>query len=241
MIDLHCHLLPGVDDGPATLDEALALARLAVADGIRCACLTPHIQEGRYPNRRSALERATHDFRQALDDAGIALDVVAGGEVHLSVELLDLLAEDEIPFLGATGGYRVMLLEFPHNTIPVGADRLISKLFGLRIRPLIAHPERNTAVMMQPERLYPFVAQGCLVQVTAGSLAGRFGQKVSDSAHRLVENGWVTVVATDAHDPVHRPPFLSEGKAALEKRFGEETATRLAVTNPRLILEGEQL
>ena len=239
MIDLHCHLLPGVDDGAQTLDEAIALARHAVADGIRTACLTPHFHAGRYPaNTFTAVQQATRAFQDTLNTHQIPLTVRAGGEVRLSIELLDLIAQDQVPFLGTVNGYRIVLLEFPHQNIPIGADRLISKLFSLGMRPLIAHPERNTAVMAQPEKIFPFVAQGCWLQITAGSLAGRFGPRAAEVALHLVDNGWATVIATDAHDLVHRPPALSEGIAALRAKRGDEVAHRLGVDNPRLIAEG---
>lgn len=238
MIDLHCHILPGVDDGAQTLDDGLAMARMAVADGIRTACLTPHLHPERYPNTRVGLVAATHRFQAALDQHGIPLKLKAACEARLSIELLDLIADDAVPFLGSVDGYRILLLEFPHQTIPVGADRLINKLFSLKIRPLIAHPERNKAVMAQPDKIHPFVAQGCWLQVTAGSLAGRFGQPARDVAFALVENDWATVIASDAHDATHRPPVLSEGMAVLRQRFGEKTAHRLGIENPERIAEG---
>lgn len=238
MIDLHCHLLPGVDDGAQTLEDGLALARLAVADGIHTACLTPHLDVEHYPHTKSGLLAATHRFQHALDQHGVPLTVKAACEARLSIELLDLVAADEVLFLGIADGYRVLLLEFPHQTIPLGTDRLIAKLFSLKIRPLIAHPERNKAVMTQPEKIYPFVAQGCWLQVTAGSLAGRFGQRIQDVANQLVENDWATVIASDAHDATDRPPVLSEGMAALRRKFGEATANRLGIDNPKKILQG---
>lgn len=239
MIDLHCHLLPGVDDGAQTLDEAIALARHAVADGIRTACLTPHFDAARYPpNTFADVKQATRAFQDTLNAHQIPLTVRAGGEVRLSIELLELIEQDQVPFLGTVNGYRIVLLEFPHQNIPIGADRLVGKLFSLGIRPLIAHPERNTAVMAQPEKIFPFVAQGCWLQITAGSLAGRFGPRAAEIALHLVDNDWATVIATDAHDLVHRPPSLSEGIAALRSKRGDEVARRLGVDNPRLIVEG---
>lgn len=238
MIDLHCHLLPGMDDGARTLEDGVALARVAVTDGIRLACLTPHLHPERYSSSKLGLQAATRHFQHVLEQQGIPLQVKAACEARLSIELLDLIAEDEVPFLGTVDGYRVLLLEFPHQTIPVGTERLISKLFSLKIRPLIAHPERNRAVMAQPEKIYPFVAQGCWLQLTAGSLAGRFGESAQHTAFHLVENDWATVIATDAHDATDRPPVLSEGMAVLRNRFGEATATRLGIDNPKKIVEG---
>ena len=238
MIDLHCHLLPGVDDGAQTLEEALNMARMAVDDGIRLACLTPHLHPERYENNRATLELATQHFQKALIDHEIPLKVKCAAEARLSFELIEMILEDQVPYLGTVDGFRILLLEFPHQAIPVGADKLVSKLFSLKVRPLIAHPERNKVVMSQPDKIFPFVAQGCWLQVTAGSLAGRFGERAAEVAFHLVEQDWATVIASDAHDAKDRPPVLSEGHAALKARFGDEIATRLGKTNPQMIAEG---
>lgn len=236
MIDLHSHLLFGVDDGAATLEESLALARRAVEDGIYTCVLTPHIHPGRYANVRSGLVQQVTHFQNELDHQGIPLKVRLGGEVRLSVESLELLLEEEIPFLGTVDGYRVMLLEFPHQMIPVGSQQFIEKLLQFKVRPLIAHPERNKAIMAQPEKLGLFINLGCWAQLTAGSIAGRFGDAAYETAVTLLEREWVHVIATDAHNLEHRPPVLSEGVRAAAEVVGAARAQQMVVDWPAKII-----
>lgn len=236
MIDLHCHLLPGIDDGAEHMNAALSLARAALADGIQVAVMTPHLHPGRYDNTRQGLQVVLAQFRQRLAEASLPLEIRLGGEVRLSAEILDLIAEDNVPFIGEVDGYRIMLLEFPHQMIPVGADKLITTLLRRRIRPLIAHPERNKAIMEEPQRLRPLVDLGCWLQLTAGSLAGRFGASAEQTAWRILESGANCVVATDAHNLEHRPPCLSEGRDALIRRYGEACALDLVQHKPARIL-----
>lgn len=236
MIDLHSHLLYSVDDGADTLEESLALARIAVADGIRVMALTPHIHPGRYGNVRSELLDKVTTFQNQLRDHAIPLEVRLGGEVRLSMESLELLLEDEVPFLGTVDGYRIMLLEFPHQLIPVGSQQFIDKLLQMNIRPLIAHPERNKAVMAKPERLLPFVDVGCWLQITAGSITGHFGAASRQAAVSILENGWAHVIASDAHNQEHRPPVLSEGRDAVANLLGAEMARKMVSERPARIL-----
>jgi protein-tyrosine phosphatase len=232
VIDLHCHFLPGIDDGPETLDEALDLARAAVADGITHSVLTSHVHPGRYPNQRRNLQAAVDSFAAELQAAGIPLQVRIGGEARLCPELIDLVAEDEAPFLGTLGGYRILLLEFPHQLIPVGSMRFVSSLIKQRIRPMIAHPERNKAVMANPEKIREFTEAGCWLQLTAGSLAGRFGSQAEETAFKLIDDGWNCIMATDAHNLHSRPPLMSEGREAVRQRYGDAMANAMSTTKP---------
>ena len=236
MIDLHSHLLYSVDDGAETLEQSLALARVAVADGIRVSVMTPHIHPGRYSNVRSGLESKVAAFQAELKQHDIPLDIRMGGEVRLSIESLELILEGEVPFLGTVDGYRIMLLEFPHQIIPVGSQQFVDKLLQLKIRPLIAHPERNKAVMAQPDRIHAFVDSGCWLQITAGSIAGRFGETSRKTAVTLLENDWAHVIASDAHNIDNRPPILSEGRAAVAEIVGQEMAWKMVSERPARIL-----
>ena len=235
MIDLHCHFLPGIDDGPETLEQALELARAAVADGITHSVLTSHVHPGRYPNQRRNIEAAVDVFRVELAKAGIPLQVRAGGEARLCPEMIDLLAQNQLPFLGEVNGYRIVLLEFPHQLIPVGSIRFVQSLLKNKIRPLIAHPERNKTVMAHPEKIDEFTEAGCWLQLTAGSLVGRFGANAQQAAFQIIDAGWDCLLATDAHDIKNRPPLLSEGFAALKSRYGESTAQRMVIDRPAKI------
>lgn len=236
MIDLHAHLLHGVDDGAASLDDSLELARAAVADGIRLSVLTPHVHPGRYRNTLSSLQSRFQDLRDALSDAGIPLEIRLAGEVRLGIESLELLLENEVPFLGEVDGYKVMLLEFPHQMIPVGSKQFVDKLLQMKIRPLIAHPERNKSIMAQPNQLLPFLESGCWLQLTAASLAGRFGESALSCARTLLKNGWAYVIATDAHNLEHRPPHLKAGRDAAAGIVGEAMAEQMVSQRPARIL-----
>lgn len=235
MLDLHCHLLPGVDDGPETLDEALDMARLAVDDGIRISVLTPHLYADR-PIPRHELQAAFDSYAAQLKSQDIPLEVHLGCEAHLSPELLDLIADDQVPFVGQVDGYRILLVEFPHQMIPLGSDKLLTVLLRQKIRPLIAHPERNAAVMDQPERIRPFTELGCWLQITSGSLAGNFGPRSEQTAWQLFEAGYNCVLASDAHGSMLRPPCMSKGRLALQRRYGEQFADEHVSHKPARIL-----
>lgn len=236
MIDLHCHLLPGIDDGPATLAESVALARMAVADGITTSVVTPHIHPGRYDNHRKKIEIYLRAFRMALVQQAVALDVRMAAEVRVCMESLDLLLTDQVPFLGEHRGWRVLLLEMPHSHVPVGVMQLVDKLLRMNIRPLIAHPERNRAIMDQPRRIDPFLAAGCWLQLTAGSITGEFGKAAMTVAHQLLDDDAVRVVASDAHNATSRPPRLSQARAFIAQHWDAGLADDLILHNPRQIL-----
>lgn len=236
MIDLHCHYLPCVDDGAQTVAEALQLARAAVANGIRHAALTPHIHPGRYENKRSTLEPRVQAFRRALELHAIPLEVHLAGEVRFGMDSFELAATDELPYLGGWDAGKVILFEFTPGQLPVGAVNAATMLRAAGIVPMIAHPERNKEVMRDWRRFAALVKEGCLVQITAGSILGHFGSTAKRVADEMLNAGWVTVVATDAHNVEHRPPVLAEARAALTERFGGETATQLVERNPARIL-----
>lgn len=236
MIDLHCHFLPGVDDGAQTLEDALALARAAVADGISHAVLTPHVHPGLFDNVRSRLEPAVAEFRQALAQHDIPLAVSLGGEMRLEPASLALIAQGEVPTVGYWGSEPVVLVEMPHDQIPLGADKAMAFLRNQGLVPMIAHPERNKGVMRNWQLIEAFVDAGCLLQVTAGSVCGDFGETCRQVAEQLLAKNWVTVVASDAHNLAHRPPAMSRAHAALNQTHGLAMAEQLTRYNPRLIV-----
>lgn len=236
MIDLHCHLLPGIDDGPEDLATALRLARHAVAAGIRTSVVTPHMHPGRYANRAANIRAAASNFQQSLDAEGIALKILCSAEVRLDHEILSWVGEEQIPYLGHWQGERVMLLEFPHSHVPVGADKLVAWLLKQGIRPMIAHPERNKDILRSIDKLLPFVRLGCLLQVTAGAVAGSFGEQALARAVDLLSRGWVTVLASDAHNMEARPPELEPGRVAAAKIVGEEESWKLVRDRPAEII-----
>lgn len=232
MIDLHCHLLPGVDDGPDTMEEAVALCRHAVAAGITHSIVTPHVHPGRYENDARTIPAVVEALRSELSRQGIPLKLGYSGEVRISPEILPMVLSGHIPFHGEWQGLRVLLLEFPHSHILPGTDKLVKWLLQRNIVPMIAHPERNKDVMRDISRLHEFVQLGCLFQVTAGSLAGRFGEVAELRAREIVSEGWATVLASDAHNLKARPPELSDGLAVAVSLIGDVSARRLVQENP---------
>lgn len=236
MIDMHCHLLPGLDDGPATLAEAVELARVAVDDGITDSVVTPHIHPGRYDNHRQKIDLYLRAYRLALAKHGIPLTLHMGAEVRVSMESLDLLKREQVPFVGEHRGMAVLLLELPHSHVPVGCMQLVDKLLSMNIRPLIAHPERNKAMMDNPRRVEPFVSAGCWLQLTAGSVTGAFGKGAQKLAHQLLDEDAVRVVATDAHNLTTRRPELRPAHTWISQRWGGDVANDLMLRNPRQML-----
>lgn len=235
MIDLHSHLLPGIDDGARSLGESLQLARMAVADGITHITFTPHVHPGRYDNTLSSIQPVFERLKEALENEAIPLSVAMAGEVRLSAEVLMLVAQNQVPFLGEWDGKKVMLLELPHSHIPPGSDKLVKWLLDRDILPMIAHPERNKDIMRDLGLITPFVEMGCLFQITAMSVAGGFGLPAAQRAMEILEKGWATVLATDAHNLDRRPPVLSEGYKAACAVVGKDAADELVAENPRKI------
>ncbi|MGB0664071.1 MAG: tyrosine-protein phosphatase [Pontibacterium sp.] len=236
MIDLHSHLIPGIDDGAKDLDDALNLLRVAKEDGIKHITFTPHVHPGRFDNVKSSIQPEFEAFKASVADAGIEMSMAMAGEVRLSAEILAMVAQDQIPFLGEWEGKKVMLLELPHSHVPPGSDKLVKWLIDRNILPMIAHPERNKDVVRDIAKIYPFIEMGCLLQVTSMSIAGRFGGPAEVRARELLQRGWVTVLATDAHNMDNRPPILSEGRAAAENLVGKAAADALVFDNPAKIV-----
>ncbi len=239
LVDLHCHYLPGVDDGARTLDEALSLARAASRNGIRAAVLTPHVFPGRWDNALPAIAPVFSSFVDRVASEGIPIRFHLGGEVRVSPESFEMLDAGTVPFIGRYGTASVMLAELPDGHIPVGTAHAMRFLYRRGIVPLIAHPERNKDIMRDPARLKPLLDEGCLAQITAGSVVGAFGAAARDAALRLLDLGWVYAIATDAHNLAHRPPMLQEARAAIAQRYGGEAATALTITNPAALLEAD--
>lgn len=232
MIDLHAHLLPGIDDGPATLEDAVALAGACVASGVTELFVTPHVFPGQWNNTRSTIVAEYQRFDFAIKKLGLPLTLHMAGEVRLSDDIFALLGEGELPFLGSYQGFNSMLLELPDSQVPVGAERMVRYLLDHKVRPIIVHPERNKGVMDKPERMRSFVEMGCVLQLTAGSVVGEFGGAALRTAQKLIDEGWVDVVASDAHNLRGRAPRMDAARTALTKAYGAEMADELTLHGP---------
>ena len=236
MIDLHCHLLHGIDDGPETLEQSLELCRLALADGITHAVVTPHIHPGRWENSNTSIAAACGELQRILEQQDISLQLGFAAEVRLTDQVMPQILADDIPFLGEVDGFRVLLLEFPHSHVIPGSEKLVEWLLDRGIRPLIAHPERNKQIMKDISLLQPFLDRGCWLQLTAGAVVGRFGEPARLAARELLHQDAVAVLASDGHNAGARPPALSEAFACLSREFGEEYAWRLVRDMPMTIV-----
>lgn len=234
MIDLHSHLLPNVDDGARSLAESIALAREAEADGVMAIAATPHVRAD-YRTSPETMERGVADLREALAEAGVAVEILTGAEVDI-----DLLWEiDPFDLKRLTlGGGSYVLLETPYRGWPPGLARAIAHIRGSGLTPLLAHPERNGEAQDRPSRVQEIVAAGALVQITAGSVTGRLGASARRGAEMLLEQGLVHVLASDSHGPHIRAGGLAEAADVL----GDPALARyLTVDVPRAIVEGGPL
>jgi protein-tyrosine phosphatase len=234
MIDLHSHILPGVDDGPATLDQAVAMLQLAAANGTTDIVATPHA------NSEYALPDSIDDGIRRLESAcGGVLRVHHGCEFHLNApNILDALIH---PARYTINGKGYLLVEFPELVIPPAIEGIFSQFRTLGITPVVTHPERNMILQRQATRLESWVAGGCHLQLTAQSLLGRFGPVAERCAIQLLERGLVHFVASDGHDVAARPPVLAGAWAWLLSHYVRRAAESLLTTNPSAAITGEPL
>lgn len=238
MIDLHSHILFGLDDGASELDISIEMARIAVADGITHMACTPHVQEGVYPNNSTTIRPVVEVLQQALRELHIPLTLFCGAEAHLSWDLPDRLLRGEIPTLNDT---RYFLLELPHLVVPPKLQEFVMRLKDAGLIPVITHPERLSWAERRPDLLAKIAELGCPLQLTADSLLGRFGIAAQQKAAGFVDAGLLACVASDAHSPRARAPRMSAAMKLVASRWGEETAQRMFVEIPQIILSDGML
>jgi protein-tyrosine phosphatase len=226
-------MLPGLDDGAKDLQVALAMAKMANADGIGTVACTPHILPGVYNNTAGGIAAAVVAFTTALAEADIPLQITSGADVHVAPNLLDQIHAGKVPTIA---GSRYLLLEPPHHVLLTRLEDFIFGLVAGGIFPVLTHPERLSWIESHYDIIQGLANRGVIMQITAGSLLGTFGRRARYWAERMLDEGIVDLLATDAHDTKHRPPRLSEARDWVAKRWGEETATDLVATNPLRIL-----
>jgi len=235
MIDLHTHILPGLDDGVRSLEEAVELAREAVAGGIAALVATPHVRDD-YPTAAAEMERVLAALRARLVDEGVPLRVLPGGEIAL--DRLAELSADELRRFGLGGNPSYLLVETPYFGLPLDLEDRLFRLRASGITPLLAHPERNEDFQQDIDRVARLVRSGTLVQVTAASLDGRAGKRARETAKELVAAGLAHVVASDAHSPSVR----RGGLAGVAAEVGDEQLARWLTTElPAAIVSGDPL
>jgi protein-tyrosine phosphatase len=232
MVDIHCHILPGIDDGPAELSESLEMAEIAVADGITRIVATPHVK-GDVHSPEFLAERV-RQFNEKLQRIFIPLQILKGADVSY------LIPPAVLPSYTINDG-PYFLLEFPHSHLPQNADEIVFRIQLSGLRPIITHPERNPSIIRDPDLLFRLIDAGCLVQVTAGSLTGDFGTDARNCALYLLKKRQVHFLATDAHSATHRRPVLSAAVKEAAALIGSQAALDLVTINPAAVIAGRPL
>jgi protein-tyrosine phosphatase len=236
MIDLHTHILPGVDDGLNTEDEAVEFARVAQEDGVRTIVATPHCKEGSWDNTRDDILAAVERLRERLDREGVEVRLEPGAEVHLVPELVQRVGDGRALTLGDNG--KTLLLELSLSQYPVELENLIFELKLAGLEVLLAHPERIRYFQEDPARYEAVVRGGAFGQITTGSILGQFGSRAKEYSVELLRKGLVHVLSSDAHDVHRRPPVLSTAFEAIVPLVGAAYARAMTLDVPRALLDG---
>ncbi len=234
MIDIHSHILPDLDDGAHDLEESLKMLEIAAADGIRTMVATPHMLHGAFPVTVPDTRDRYATLTAAARERGFDMEILLGSEIHLEIDILGALRNDQALPLGEAG--RVILLELPTTSIPTGTEDVIFEMQTEGYAVIIAHPERNDELARNLERVTKLKDRGVLMQVTARSVTGGFGSRAKKVARKMAKEGLIDILATDAHAASGRVPVLSDALKWLSKKIGEDEAMDLVTRNPARVL-----
>lgn len=223
MIDLHCHILPGIDDGAETIEDSVAMAEKAISQGITHILCTPHHNNGSYENPKAEVIERVAALQAEFDKRNIDLTLLEGQEVRITGDLIAEIENDQILFTDLEDTY--ILIEFPTMDVPSFTDQLFFELRAMNKIPVIVHPERNAKFREEPNRLLTYLDVGCLAQLTAPSIVGKFGKSIQQTAMLMVEHNMVQTVASDAHGINKRNFYMKEAYELIEKEFGKEKIT----------------
>ena len=235
MIDLHTHILPGIDDGSPSMEASMAMAELALEGGVRAIVATPHSnQMGRFENFYSAsLSGLYQSLKTELAEEDLPLKLYLGMEIFASPDMGERIRRGELISLNRS---RYYLVEFSFDESPERIEDYLEVIFRVRGVPLIAHPERYGCVQDMPELVYDWLRRGCCTQINKGSLFGKFGRRAARAAEELLKYDLVTCVASDAHSPYARTTYMADARDYLEEQFGPDRMNRLTHENPWRIL-----
>jgi protein-tyrosine phosphatase len=232
VIDIHCHILPNIDDGPSDINESIEMARIAANDGITRIVATPHIKNTLHPV--STIKKNVEILNTQLFKLGIPVEILQGADVSAQL--------DPSLFEGYTiNNTAYILVEFPQTHLPNDMKKIIFRMMIKGYYPIITHPERNLSVIKNPDRVFDLINAGVLIQITADSITGAFGIDVEECAFYLLKRGVVNFIATDAHSSLSRKPVLSEALKITEKIIGKERSDKLVTMNPEAVLKGTPL
>jgi protein-tyrosine phosphatase len=237
-VDIHCHLVPDIDDGAKTWEESLAMARMAVADGIETIVVTPH-QLGAYGQNTGDIIRArTRQLQQFLHDNDVPLRLLPGGDVRIEAEMIARLCTGEVMTLADRRKH--VLLELPHE-LYFPLEGVLDDLSAIGMAGILSHPERNQGILKNRELLEPLVDKGCLMQITAGSLMGTFGPHCQQFCEWMLQRGLVHFVATDAHSPKSRRPLMSRAFERVAELTDWSSALEFCCRNPAAVAAGKEV
>ena len=239
MIDLHVHIIPALDVGPRDWDEALAMCRAACEDGTEKLVATPHMFDGLFNVKRDDILAGVDELRSRIQAAGIALEVEPGADAHLEPDICERIRAGEVVTVADAGKY--MIVELSRDVLPPHLSEVLCSVRLLGVTPIISHAERNVEVQNNPSALTQLIEGGNLVQVTAASVTGEFGERAHACAHELLTRRMAHVVASDAHSMRKRPPGLSRARRVVEEWLSAEEAEDMFVRRPQFILAGERV
>jgi protein-tyrosine phosphatase len=237
MIDLHSHILPGVDDGSPNLETSIKMAKIAENDGIEVMACTPHFMPGLYDNQSDDIRQRVSHLNEVFEMQGIKLALVVGADAHIRPDFLNCLRSGSILTLHDS---RYVLFEPPHALMPKGMADLLFNVQMTGYVPILTHPERYSWIEQNYKVFEELAHSGVWMQITASSLTGRFGGRAQYWGQRMLAEGLVSIIATDAHNTASRPPLLSDARKFAQDEVGTEEATNLVVTRPLAVLENWQ-
>lgn len=219
MIDIHCHILPGIDDGAVTEADSLAMAREAVQQGIHTIIATPHHKNGKYDNTKGSIKKSVEVLGELLVNEDVPLTLLAGQEIRINGDMIDDIEKDELLSLNSS---KYMFVEFPSGSVPRYTKQMFFDLQVAGYTPVIVHPERNAELIQNPNTLYELVRKGALTQITAASLIGKFGKNIQKFSKQLIDANLTHFIASDAHNTTSRGFCMKDAYNELRSEFGND-------------------
>ncbi len=236
MIDIHCHILPGIDDGAKTAEDTLTMLKDAIEEGITVITATPH-HSPEYQNERPLILQKIHEVEQIIEENNLPIQVLPGQEVRAYGEVIGDFKNNKL--LTAADNSRFMLIEFPSDHVPSYASQLFYQMQSYGLQPILVHPERNSGIIENPNILYNFVSKGVLSQITASSVVGYFGRKIQKLTFQIIENNLTHFIASDAHNVTSRSFKMNEAFKIVEDKFGFELSEYYKKNSGQVIIDGQ--